>query len=523
MYNLQITAPFHSLTTIPWILLGMPANSDRNSPPRLPSNLVCQPGATTETTMTQTCGISIHFYAIGEGKNICDSHFAKCETNLRAFSRHTPIAGDSANESFESWLKQLGTTIQGTAVVGLSGGAVEDFKHRFRDQFKSGGWGIKQYSHLSTPFLKKPKKGVVEKIKKNGGVTSKTIKDTFTVGQTYELTAAPVPVPVLPTAPPPPPPPVGVPPVPVEIVQIEVVDGIVDVNDNNNNNNGNGNGNVNVNNNPPFVATNGIVKFKVFAGRTAGSQYVLDVISSGHGFDKDTLLQYHDGNNFKTLFKVASIMTDNSNICHYGCMVGSRNTPPIAVSGQVANSSPYVVLPLSKPTPRVVVDSTRANVLNIERDGLRDALRYLFHRKMNIQWSHHKSCPPPTYCLINRMNHIIANEEYLAALFINDIVRTDLVSMINSPVFNSISDGSPSSRSGFKSICQGVGTRFNFLVALLKDPSLIMNDNQKALKGGVDGRLNAGQRVKYEEAMADSAWVETVLKPHIAALWVNVE
>lgn len=402
------------------------------------------------------------------GKNICDSHFAQVEKNLKAFARHTPI-GKTDDNAYIKWLQQLSYTaerggIRNTAIVELGEGLIADFKIRHPKKEDSFNWFIKKYSHFTTPYLKATPSSLVETIKKISSVSKSTIQHHLKVGSSYTL-------------------------VPKALAA-------------------------------PQVTPTGTVQIKVVAGATAATAHIYIVVSSSSGYTVGNTLQF----NGQDLFRVASLVSENNKMCPYGCLVGARNTPMYTEPGKQRDNSMYVLLPLGKAKKRDDTDRTRANVLNLERDGLRDALRYVFGSKMNQRWKNNPNCPAPTYCLINKNDHIRDTDEYLGSLFIDDAVHDDLTLFLDSPIFAAVKGQGKCKRTGFKSKCQGLGTRFMYFVTKVKDPAMTFTDDQKNLVStGNKGRATNDQRQVYEQAMGDRTWIDTVLRPHIATLWHNID
>jgi hypothetical protein len=354
--------------------------------------------------------------------------------------------------------------IRNTAVIELGEGLIANFKTRNPMKEDSFNWFIKKYSHFTTPFLKATPDGLVETIKKISSVSKSTIQQHLPVGSSYTLLPKPVA--------------------------------------------------------PPQVTPTGNVQIKVVAGTTAASAHSYIVVSSHSGYTVGNILQYNNVD----LFHVASLVSENNKMCPYGCLVGARNTPMYTEPGKQRDNSMYVLLPMGKAKKRDDTDRTRANVLNLERDGLKDSLRYVFGSKMNQRWKNNPNCPAPTYCLINKNDHIFDTDEYFGSLFIDDAVHDDLTKFLNSPIFEHVKGAGKCKRTGFKSKCQGLGTRFMYFVVHVKDSTTTFTEDQKNLvSSGNKGRATNNQRQVYEQAMGDRHWIDTVLIPHIATLWQSID
>lgn len=57
----------------------------------------------------------------------------------------------------------------------------------------------------------------------------------------------------------------------------------------------------------------------------------------------------------------------------------------------------------------------------------------------------------------------------------------------------------------------------------VKNSEIDLTEDQRLLKGIEDSRATRLQREEYERLMGDVEWVETVLKPYVAAKWNELE
>ena len=548
-------APFHSGNLISMILSGFPAGNLGEDVARGRVPVPCQPDTVVQENEEEParCGISVNFFAVGEGKNRCDSHFAHVELHLRRFTKQYPLDAKTP-DTYRNWLRALGDTersgirgLKDTAVIILSVDAIEDYMARHT--MESTAEGLKKYMQFATPFLPFKDEGVVEKVSAviPAAARSSRAADELLKSKLNQLASNAI------------------------LTDLDVVEcgstgddtgggtsggmgggmgggtgghdgtgggggmgdnlggtgevpGTIESSDGSGGGSGGGgsggeeeggeeeevgevgevggtNGNNPVNEADCHTRAGGLT-LKVKKSRSGEISF--QVINRGRGY-LDNELVLHDES--EITFKIQTIPKQKY-LCRHGCILGSHMS---YVNSDTQNRNDVVVIPLLPPKERDTRNYMRSAPLDIQRDATKHAMTF-FKNHMSTRWK--EKCPAPGFCLINMADRLVREADELKRMLINNVVVSDLRSFLSHNVFRDVRFEEIMKRRTAFSLAAGLGDRWIYMIIKLKNPELACTIKQQKLLQ--DSKPSQAQLTAYEEAVADSNFIRTKLQLHLS-------